>query len=86
MNITEYRKELESKGYKTKRIKREHDVEYYAYKDGKYYWFAICGIMNEKSLVEVDLNTMKEEYAEPIRKAFERRRKPLDLCDLMCGG
>lgn len=67
MNITTYRKELESKGYKTKRINKE----YFAYKDGKYYYFSIDWL-NGGSLIEIDLETKKAEYAEPIRKAFKR--------------
>ena len=69
MNITQYRRELEAAGYTTKRIKRESEVEYYAYKNGKYYLFSVSW-MGEKSLIELDLNAYKAEYAEPILKAF----------------
>ena len=71
MNITQYRKELENTGFKTKRIKRENSVDYYAYKDGKYYEFSICGVMNEKSLIEINLDGLKSEYTKPIIKAFK---------------
>jgi len=67
MNITAYRKELESKGYKTKRVNKE----YFAYKDGKYYYISIDNWWGN-SLIEIDLETKKAEYAEPIRKAFKR--------------
>ena len=67
MNITAYRKELESKGYKTKRVNKE----YFAYKDGKYYYISIDN-WRGSSLIEIDLETKKAEYAEPIRKAFKR--------------
>ena len=68
MTITEYRKALESEGYKTKRI----NGEYFAYKDGKYYEFSIDWLGN-KGFFEVSLDALKAEYAEPIRKAFERK-------------
>lgn len=67
MNITAYRKELESKGYKTKRVNKE----YFAYKDGKYYYFSVDRF-GEGVLIEIDLETKIAEYAEPIRKAFKR--------------
>ncbi len=68
MKITEYRKNLEADGYKTKRI----NGEYFAYKDGKFYEFSIDWLGN-KDFFEVPLDTFKAEYAEPIRKAFERK-------------
>ena len=70
MGITEYRKELERKGYKTKRIKRADYVEYFAYKNGKYYYFAISGLLNEKAFFEINLKHKKKEYTDPILKAF----------------
>ena len=68
MTITEYRKNLEADGYKTKRI----NGEYFAYKDGKFYEFFIDWLGN-KDFFEVSLNVLKPEHAATIRKAFERK-------------
>ena len=68
MKITEYRKSLEADGYKTKRV----NGEYFAYKDGKFYEFFIDWLGN-KEFFEVSLDVMNPEYAEPIKKAFERK-------------
>lgn len=54
--------------YNTKRV----SGEYFAYKDGKFYEFFIDWLGN-KDFFEVSLDVMKPEYAEPIRKAFERK-------------
>lgn len=68
MMITEYRKNLEADGYKTKRV----NGEYFAYKDGKFYEFSIDWLGN-KDFFEVSLNVLKPEHAATIRKAFERK-------------
>ena len=46
MKITEYRKNLEADGYKTKRV----NGEYFAYKDGKFYEFFIDWLGNKDFL------------------------------------
>lgn len=53
MTITEYRKALETEGYKTKRV----NGEYFAYKDGKYYEFFIDWLGN-KDFFEVSLDVL----------------------------
>lgn len=69
MTITEYRRELETAGYKTKRIKDGQTINYYACKNGKVYLFSISWL-GEKSKILIDLNSWKPEIADPIKKAF----------------
>jgi hypothetical protein len=69
MTITEYRKQLNQQGYKTRRVNGEN----IAYKDGVYYEFSLSGVCNEPSIVSLgNMESFKNEYKQPIFDSFSR--------------
>jgi len=77
MGITQYKKELEEKGYTTVRVKNTFssygEVEYFAFKDGETFEFGFAGLLNKSFLSKRNLFALNRDYSNPIIKAFERK-------------
>lgn len=70
---TDYRKYLEENGYKTVRINWGNDIDYFAFKDNKYYYFMV-DFFGEKIMEEENIFKFKAEDTERIIKAFKRKK------------